>query len=103
MKIIVDPKISGFILAAAFFAGLGFGANASAQERSAYLVDLNSKTVMALGAWGGTDIEAMGINDAGEVVGWANIPVRDTVDYNSHAFITGSAGIGMRDPVLWGD
>jgi hypothetical protein len=52
MKITRNFKIRGFILAAAFSAGLGFATSASAQERS-YLIDLNSKTVTDIGTLGG--------------------------------------------------
>ena len=52
MKIIRGFKIRGFILAAAFSAGLGFATSASAQVHL-YLVDLNSKT--------GTDIGSLAV------------------------------------------
>ena len=65
MKIILDFKVHGFILAAAFFVGLSFGSSAAAQIPS-YLVDLNSKTVTALGTLGGSTVNASGINDAGQ-------------------------------------
>ena len=69
MKIIRGFKVRGFILAAAFSAGLGFGTSASAQVQHSYLIDLNSKTVTDIGTLGGTDSHAYGINDAGQVVG----------------------------------
>ena len=69
MKITLDFKVRGFILAAAFSAGLGFGTSASAQVQHSYLVDLNSKTVTDIGTLGGTTARAFGINDAGQVVG----------------------------------
>src|SRR4051794_13545745 len=90
MKIIRGFKVRGFILAAAFSAGLGFGTSASAQERS-YLVDLNSKTVTDIGTLGGTGSQANGINDAGQVAGGSY-----TAGGDLHAFITGP-GMGMRD------
>ena len=68
MKIIRGFKVRGFILAAAFSAGLGFATSASAQVHS-YLVDLNSKTVTDIGTLGGAFSNAYGINDAGQVVG----------------------------------
>ena len=70
MKIIRGFKVRGFILAAAFSAGLGFATSASAQVTHSYLVDLNSKTVTDIGTFG-TDLstDARGINDAGRVVG----------------------------------
>ena len=91
MKILVGFKVHGFILAAAFFAGLGFGSSAFAQV-SSYLVDLNSKTVTALGTLGGSVTYAYSINDAGQVVGEAY-----TAEGFTHAFITGPDGKGMRD------
>src|SRR4051812_10306707 len=48
VKRIFHLNVRGFILAAAFSAGLGFGTSASAQ----YLVDLNSKTATELGTLG---------------------------------------------------
>ena len=86
MKIILDFKVHGFILAAAFFVGLSFGSSAAAQIPS-YLVDLNSKTVTALGTLGGSTVNASGINDAGQVVGDAF-----TAEGYTHAFITGLMG-----------
>ena len=73
MKIIRGFKVRGFILAAAFSAGLGFATNASAQVEHSYLIDLNSKTVTDIGTLGGTDNRsvAYGINDAGQVVGYS--------------------------------
>ena len=58
MKIIRGFKVRGFILAAAFSAGLGFGTSASAQAGHSYLVDLNSKTVTDIGTLGGADTYA---------------------------------------------
>ena len=92
MKIIRGFKVRGFILAAAFSAGLGFGTSASAQVTHSYLVDLNSKTVTDIGTLGGANTDARGINDAGQVVGCS-----DTAGGTSHAFITGPDGMGMRD------
>jgi probable HAF family extracellular repeat protein len=87
MTIIRGSKIRGFILAAAFSAGLGFATSASAQVRS-YVIDLNSKTATGIG----TDSRAQGINNAGQVVGES-----ETAGVPSHAFITGPDGMGMRD------
>jgi len=91
MKIIRGFKVRGFILAAAFSAGLGFATSASAQSH-AYLIDLNSKTATDLGTLGGEFSSASGINDVGQVVGYS-----DTAGGPEHAFITGSNGMGMRD------
>jgi probable HAF family extracellular repeat protein len=92
MKITLGFKLRGFILAAAFSAGLGFGTSASAQVRHSFLVDLNSKTVTDIGTLGGDESRAYGINDAGQVVGWST-----TAGGAQHAFITGPNGMGMRD------
>ena len=93
MKRICHLKVRGFILAAAFFAGVGFGTNASAQVRHSYLIDLNSRTVTNLGTLGGDESVALGINDAGQVVGNSH-----TVGLSVfHAFITGPNGTDMRD------
>src|SRR3954453_8885707 len=94
MKIIRGFKVRGFILAAAFSAGLGFATGASAEH--AYLVDLNSKAVMDIGTLGGPDSYASGINDAGQVVGDSSSFVPAGV-HPFHAFITGPNGMGMRD------
>src|SRR4051812_1743620 len=95
MKIIRGFKVRGFILAAVFFAGLGFGTSASAQPTSfhSYFVDLNSKTVTEIATLGGTGSGGYGINDAGQVVGTSAI----TAGGAFHAFITGPNGMGRRD------
>src|SRR3954447_18543671 len=93
MKIIRGFKVRGFILAAAFSAGLGFGTSASAQVQDhSYLINLNSNTATDLGTLAGRDSHAYGINDTGQVVG-----VSDTAGGARHAFITGPNGMGMRD------
>jgi len=68
VKTILGFKVGGFILAAAFFADLGFSTNAPAQQLYTYLVDLNSRTATDIGSWGGGSY-ARGVNDAGQVVG----------------------------------
>jgi probable HAF family extracellular repeat protein len=79
-------------LAAAFSAGLGFGAGASAQvPEHSYLIDLNTKTVTEIGALG-SHTWASGINEAGQVVGSF-----ETAGGKFHVFITGSNGVGLRD------
>jgi probable HAF family extracellular repeat protein len=86
MKTVPGFNVRGFILAVVFFAGLGFGTSASAQDHS-YLIDLNSKTVTDIGTLGGTgnDYRAVhGINAAGQAVGKSY-----TVGGAQHAFITG--------------
>src|SRR4051812_36246778 len=90
MKIIRRFKVRGFILAAAFSAGLGFGTSVCAQH--SYLVDINSKTATDIGTLGGADSHARALNDTGQVVGWSR-----TAGGAAHAFITGPDGMGMRD------
>jgi probable HAF family extracellular repeat protein len=93
MKIIRGFKVRGFILAAAFSAGLGFAPSASAQVHS-YLVDLNSKTVTDIGTFGDST-DARGINDAGRVAGSSGTGA--VFGGFFHPFITGPDGMGMRD------
>jgi probable HAF family extracellular repeat protein len=91
MKITLDPKVHRCILAAAFSAGLGLGTSAFANS---YLIDLNSKTATDIGALGGSGSSTWpsAINDAGQVVGTSGNLFQDT-----HAFITGADGVGIRD------
>ena len=92
MKRIGHLKVRGFILAAAFSAGVGFGTSASAQQvQRSYLIDLNSKTVTDIGTLGGT-FGARGINDAGQVVGSSA-----KAEVGIHAFITEPNGTALRD------
>ncbi|MXS83739.1 PEP-CTERM sorting domain-containing protein [Nitrosomonas oligotropha] len=49
-------------------------------------------SIKGLGTLGGAYSEAFGINDSGQVVGWAN-----TASGSRHAFITGPSGAGMTD------
>ncbi|SEO41594.1 PEP-CTERM protein-sorting domain-containing protein [Nitrosospira multiformis] len=85
-------KVHHLILAAALTTGLSFVNHANAQTHTAFLVDLNSRTAVDLGTLGGWWSLANGINDAGQVVGYSL-----TADRNTHAFITGPDGVGMRD------
>ena len=92
MKIIRGFKVRGFILAAAFSAGLGLATSASAQVERSYLIDLNSKTVTDIGSLGGGGTIARAINESGQVAGTS----RTSANYFS-AFITGPNGVGMTD------
>ena len=96
MKITRSSTIQSLILAAALSIGLGFVSPVSAQQHS-YIVDLNSKTVTDLGTLGGRYIFALGINDAGRVVGQAYMVEIYKVGSMHHAFITGPNGVGMTD------
>ena len=84
-------KVRRLLLAAALITGLGLVTHATAQERS-FLVDLNTRTITALATLGGDFSEAGGINDNGQVVGFSH-----TATGESHAFITGPDGVGMRE------
>ena len=102
MKVIPGFNVSGFIFAAAFFAGLGFGTSAFAQAKHSYLIDLNSKTATDIGTLGGTGIQdytyASGINDVGQVVGYSPAYSPSGPGFSDdHAFITGPNGKGMTD------
>ena len=107
MKVIPGFNVSGFIFAAAFFAGLGFGTSAFAQAKHSYLIDLNSKTATDIGTLGGTGIQdytyASGINDVGQVVGYSPAYSPSGPGFSDdHAFITGPNGKGMTDLSLGG-
>jgi probable HAF family extracellular repeat protein len=84
-------KVGNLILVVTLMAGLGHITHASAQQQS-FLVDLNSRTATKLGTLGGDYSIAYDINDAGQVVGFFR-----AMDGGFHGFITGPAGMGMRD------
>lgn len=58
----------------------------------------NGLDMRDLGALGGIESWATGINNAGQVVGYFDVPGRAT-----HAFITGHNGVGMRDLGTFGE
>ncbi len=90
MKAIHSCKVRNFVLVAALGVSLGFVPTAFAGFRS-FIVEPNQAAV-DIGTLGGIDAFARGINDAGQVVGWSR-----TSGGNTHAFITGSDGTGIRD------
>jgi probable HAF family extracellular repeat protein len=92
MKITHRSKIQSWILAAALSIGLGFVSPVSAEITHAYIVDSNGKGLTELGTLGGDSSYALGINDAGQVVGSSY-----TAAGAWHAFITGPNGGGMTD------
>ena len=75
----------------ALLVGLGFATHAVAQERP-YLIDLNSKTMTALGSLGDMNTYPTALNDAQQVVGYFG---KRGGDY--HPFITDSDGVGVRE------
>jgi probable HAF family extracellular repeat protein len=97
MKTVPSFNFRRFLLAVAFFSGLGCVSHASAER--AYLIDLNSRTATDLGTLGGDSSSAWGINDAGQVVGesyTAEGPDPSGI-LTPHAFMTGPGGAGMTD------
>ncbi len=90
-------SIPSLVMATALSIGLGFASHASAQQRSSYLIDLNSRTATELGDLSSYGIveRANAINDAGQVVGWSGM--NDGGAAPPHAFITGPNGVGMTD------
>ncbi|MBN9132185.1 MAG: HAF repeat-containing protein [Nitrosospira multiformis] len=80
-----------FVLAAALSTGMGIASPGFAREGS-FLVDLNTKQVTEFASLGGGHTHASDINNSGQVVGASNTSTGET-----HAFITGPGGIGMRD------
>jgi probable HAF family extracellular repeat protein len=95
MKKVHRFNLRSFLLGVAFLAGLGCATLASAQH--AYLIDLNSKTATDLGTLGGdhSATYAISINDTGQVVGYSYVATAEGPE--THAFITGPDGAGMRD------
>ena len=70
---------------------IGFASSGLAQASRAVLVDLNSKEVTYSGILpGGFNSRALGINEAGQVVGESDIGGGGL----THAFITGPNGVG---------
>ena len=90
MKAIHNCKVRNFFLAATLSVSLGFVPTAFAGFRSFIVVP--NQAVVDIGTLGGIDAFARGINDAGQVVGWSR-----TSGGNTHAFITGSDGTGIKD------
>jgi probable HAF family extracellular repeat protein len=88
-------KTRSFILTAILITSPGLTNPASAQETRSFLVDLNSKTLIAIGTLGGTYNEVHALNNAGQVVGRSDTAKDPYAPI--HAFITGPNGMGMRD------
>jgi probable HAF family extracellular repeat protein len=66
--------------------------NPVADQSQAFITGPNGVGMTDLGTLGGNASWATGINDAGQVIGYA-----DTAAAESHAFITGPNGVGMTD------
>jgi probable HAF family extracellular repeat protein len=95
MKISYRVKASRFVAGAALFSALGFNAPVTAKEyprERAYFIDLDNRSVTALGSLGGGHSDAGALNDSGQVVGSSS-----SVAGSYHAFISGPNGKGMRD------
>jgi probable HAF family extracellular repeat protein len=71
--------------------GPGFVSPVSAQVHS-YILNSNGKGLTGLGTLGRGEVEARGINDAGQVAGEFH-----TAEGALHAFIAGPNGAGMTD------
>ncbi|SFH58281.1 PEP-CTERM protein-sorting domain-containing protein [Nitrosospira sp. Nsp14] len=81
--------VRNLILAIALITGFGLVTHANAQMERSFFVDLNAKTATPVGT---ADSLALGINDAGQVVG-TTYPSNG----NLRAFIAGPNGMDMRD------
>lgn len=57
----------------------------------------NGNVITDLGTLGGVYSSATGINNSGQVTGWAQKGNDGSVSVDSHAFITGPNGVGMVD------
>lgn len=92
MMLIFTIKTRGILLIAALGIALCFTSPAHALQ-AWYIVDLESKEVTQLGSGSGyNNINAIAINDAGQVVGTFK-----TTTGATRSFITGPDGIGMTD------
>ena len=85
-------NVRHLILVAALTTGLSFANHANAQIHAVLIDYLNTRTVTPLGTLGGDWSQPSDINNAGQVVGDST-----TAEGESHAFITGPDGMGMRD------
>lgn len=63
----------------------------------AFITGSNGIGITDLGTLGGVHSSATGINNSGQVTGWAQTGNSGSVSVDSHAFITGPNGVGMID------
>ena len=63
-------------------------------DSHAFITGANGIGITDLGTFGGEASSATGINNSGQVTGWAQ---RGNTNVDSHAFITGANGVGMID------
>lgn len=63
----------------------------------AFITGSNGIGITDLGTLGGVHSSATGINNSGQVVGWAQTGNSGNALVDSHAFITGPNGVGMTD------